>query len=166
MAELIKDAAKRIAGETLKAHWDGRLPVDPASMALRMGVGVFRADLEQDVSGLVSQQHGDDPHIFLQRSDSNLRQNFTCAHELGHVMERQNHPGGPDAEYSFTDYRRQDVSNPHEFFANEFAGNLLMPEAEVKRHHRRTKNAIELAREFGVSVPAMRVRLKRLGLDD
>ena len=49
--------------------------------------------------------------------------------------------------------------------ANNFAAELLMPEILVTEQARVTRGNISaLAERFGVSAPAMRVRVKRLGL--
>jgi Zn-dependent peptidase ImmA (M78 family) len=103
--------------------------------------------------------------IAVEARDAAVRQAFTCAHELGHYVERSERGGDPTQPFAFVD-RRTSASDIHEFYANEFAGNLLMPQEEVRRQIEENRlSAIELAGYFGVSLPAMSVRLRRLNLD-
>jgi len=159
---LIKDEAKRAADATLSVHSDGRFPVDPYRIARDMEIEVEFAPLKPGVSGMIIAREGKRPRILLELTDAPYRQRFTCAHEIGHYVERTNRLNAP-REFAFIDERgtRRDA---HEFYADEFAGNLLMPEAEVLRMHRDGAHPIAMAEHFDVSLPAMRVRLKTLGL--
>ena len=49
-------------------------------------------------------------------------------------------------------------------FLDEFAGALLMPEDEVHRLHDEGFSPVRMMLHFGVSAPAVRKRLERLGL--
>lgn len=95
-----------------------------------------------------------------------MRKRFTCAHELGHYRERQM---AGDAEYGFEDsfvdtregIRRPDYF-PHEFFADEFAGAVLMPETMILKYKHEGMPVERMAEVFGVSVSAVRRRLAAL----
>jgi len=50
-----------------------------------------------------------------------------------------------------------------EIYANEFAGNLLMPAPEVRRLGNEGEDTIAMAAYFGVSVSAMGYRRQVLG---
>lgn len=97
------------------------------------------------------------------------RRRFTIAHELGHWRL---HCSGTDAGAKFC--RSDEVGAPAaeahamkaiEREANRFAAALLMPEAAVRAEASKLKlNVALLAQRFGVSGPAMQVRLESLHL--
>ncbi|NQX22679.1 ImmA/IrrE family metallo-endopeptidase [Curtobacterium sp. VKM Ac-2852] len=142
------------------------LPVDPVRIARSLGINVYSARLVPTLSGMVSRldpQGGTD--IYLNSEHAPVRQRFTTAHELGHYFAVEDQPGG-DAKVFV--HRRDSLSacgtNSEEIFANQFAAELLMPEADVQRLHGLGLGSIELARRFNVSLDAMNFRLKNLHL--
>ena len=167
---LIKDAAANAADELLRAYWPERtFPVDPFALAHRLGVDTRLVVMEDGVSGMVvANQDGQDSGlqatIFVDSTHVAQRRAFTCAHELGHYAERVLTSRQGEESFAFVD-RRTSRSDAHEFYANEFAGNLLMPADEVARLEKQGASTAEMARHFGVSIPAMDVRLRRLELD-
>ena len=159
---LIKEVARRSAERILAEHWDGTLPVDPARIALTIGMRVFTADLDEDTSGLIVKESADAPaEIYLNRDEPPARQNFTCAHELGHWVERDEQR---DARYSFVDRRDASPNDAHEWFAEHFAGNLLMPASHFIASFDEGLNDSQLARRFAVSPAAVRTRIRGLRL--
>lgn len=128
-------------------------------IANMLGARVWVQELEPDVSGFVLKQQGAAPEIFINSMETPQRQRFTLAHEIGHLVERANL--ARDEEYSFIDHRSPGHYDLHEFFADEFAGELLMP-AEQVQMVREEKGEYAAAMHFGVSVPAIRKRLERL----
>ena len=163
----IKERARREAEELAAVYWpEGKFPVDPVRIASRMGATVRIGELHEDVSGAVYRAVKEDPVILINRKDSKARQRFTCAHELGHVVERS----GDSEEFHTVDYRRQEPGTLAEVFANEFAACLLMPEAAVRSVFEDlddmtdSRRLFSMAQEFGVSTQAMNVRLSKLGL--
>ncbi|WP_259122706.1 ImmA/IrrE family metallo-endopeptidase [Leucobacter aridicollis] len=155
--------AKFNAEGVLEAHWDGTLPVDPAVIASRVGVEVFNAQLGNDVYGILQRKLGGRPQIFLDHDQPVNRWRFSCAHELGHYIDRS---ARLDEEIEYIE-RRSDANrfSNDEVFANEFAGNLLMPEADIRARAAAGMSAYELAQTFGVSLDAVLYRKKILGLD-
>lgn len=106
-------------------------PVMLNELSQKLGINVWVGDLKGP-SGLIVKKEGEDPNIYLERSDSKLRQRFTLAHELGHYFERLD---ARDESYSFRDKAtmseaRSSAYGLMEFYADEFAGEILMPEAE------------------------------------
>lgn len=95
------------------------------------------------------------------------RRRFTVAHELGHWHL---HRSQGNSHYC----RPQDIGGSQdelyalkriESEANRFAAALLMPEPSVRDQAARLRLSIPaLARRFGVSAPAMQVRLEVLDL--
>ena len=140
------------------------MPVDPFTIARRMGLEVKRGPLPEDVSGVLRKIPGDVPVIVLKDSDSLNRKRFTCAHELGHYVL---HAG--DADYlnveGYVELRSKASSTGEfsiEVFANRFAAFLLMPRSEVVRRFKIDKQVHMLAPYFGVSDEAMRYHLENL----
>lgn len=145
----------------LDSFWDGRLPVDPASIAQNAGITVLLDDsLAHDgLSGRFAKENGV-PVIRCNPYDHPVRQRFTIAHELGHCAL------GHGAAYRdpATNFSANAL-NPEEVAANRFAAQLLMPadliELKIKEQTPPTLNG--LANLFGVSEIAMKYRLINLG---
>lgn len=144
--------------------WGDRLPVDPVIIASRLGIKVIEAEIDPQVSGMIKKEAGSDPVIVLSRSDSPARQRFTCAHELGHFFKRQG-----DQEFAYVDLRvneRMGIKKPtEEVYADAFAASLLMPVSMMKQHASSKRPELwNLARQFGVSIEAMKIRRATLDL--
>lgn len=160
---------KEAALDVLESHWaeNGRVdfPVDPVVIAQRLDANVVRAELEEDVSGLlVKSPEEDQASIFLNKRDSEKRQRFTCAHELGHLVSR---PSAGEERVGFVDYRDTLAgrgTDPDEIWANQFAAELLMPSVAVRNLWSQGLSVAKVARVFGVSQEAMGVRLASLRL--
>lgn len=160
-------SATSSAQAVLKSVWGGRgFPVDPILIAQQLGLQVFNAELPNDVSGAIIKKPNRDAAIFINHADSRQRRRFTCAHELGHYIDHLNKQGDIDS-YEIVEYRNQlsaTGTDPSEVFANRFAANLLMPEAEVRAQHKDGLDLLSLARYFDVSPESMTYRLKSLNL--
>lgn len=162
---LIKDMAARDARDALAAYWpEGTVPVDPFVIAERMGIRARQMVLDDDTSGILVAQPQTQSQIYVELTDTYPRQRFTVAHELGHFVERTQTQKNLDDGFSFVD-KRTSKRDAHEFYADEFAGSLLMPEDEVRWAHQQGFSVIAMAGHFEVSVPAMQTRLRRLKLD-
>lgn len=154
--------ADRLLRETWLG-WGGEIPVpvDPIRIADRLGIQVFEAPLEDDVSGLLVKLEGKDPNIYLNQADSVNRQRFTCAHEIGHYLRR------PQGAFQYVDKRDVFASagtHPEEVYANAFAAALLMPAEHVRAFVQEGLKDYEMAVRFKVSPEAMRYRLSNLAL--
>ena len=66
------------------------------------------------------------PVIYINNSMSKSRQSFTLFHELGHILMKT---GGVD----FRDYRNN-KDTAEEVACNQFAGEVLVPEDEIKKY--------------------------------
>lgn len=160
----IRTHARNAAEAVLSAQWTGDLPVDPVSIASDMGIDVFTAQLGHDVYGMI-QGRPSEAQIYLDVDQSPERMRFTCAHELGHFVERSDRLVDDEDEYAEIDRRSDEgMGKGIEIFANEFAASLLMPERLVREMHASGRTRFEMAKSFKVSVPAMGWRLVRLGL--
>jgi len=157
--------AEKDAAALLEATWSGRgMPVDPVQIADQLGLDVLVTDLPEDVSGALIKERDQDPVILLNQGDSRNRQRFTCAHELGHYIQKSQNDG---EDYEYIDLRGQLAKtgqDTDEVYANNFAANLLMPKAAVCALHEQKVPSFIMALKFQVSDDAMRYRLKNLGL--
>lgn len=156
---LIYQAARQEANKLLTKHWDGELPIRLGPFTDALGASKYETDLTGGVSGMVSKVSSGQPIIVLNSSDTHARRRFTWAHELGHIIERRD--VAKDDDYSFSEFRGR-TYDLHEFFADEFAGALLMPTDELDRAQREGLTKGQMAQRFGVSVQAVDKRLSRL----
>lgn len=159
MAKLQWKTARRKAREVRAAG-----PIGPGvgglvEIAKRWNASVEFVPLREDLSGFIIKEPSQDPRIYINSTETQARQRFTLAHEIGHLIERESVAG--DNDYSFVDYRSSEGYDIHEFFADEFAGELLMPAGAVVRSVQR-HGEFKTAVDFGVSVPALKRRLARL----
>jgi Zn-dependent peptidase ImmA (M78 family) len=103
-----------------------------------------------------------------------VRQNFTTAHELGHMLlhdQEQLHVDRGFRVVRLRDGNSSEGTDQAEREANLFAATLLMPEEFLDRDLAGTEffdllddqNLVDLAREYGVSPQALINRLKNLG---
>lgn len=158
---LVWKAARERATEVRK-NYGLQTPINLLNLCEKLGINVWVGNLKGS-SGLILKEPGEDPNIYLEKRDSFLRQRFTLAHELGHYFERLE---ASDDEYSFRDKQTlsEERSNKYglmEFYADEFAGELLMPEAEFL--HIYEKHGITGASaHFQVSPSAVKKRKERL----
>jgi hypothetical protein len=100
-------------------------------------------------------------YIVLNGSEPLVRQRFSLMHEFKHVLDH------PFVSFAYFDDRAQ-PSKFAEQVCDSFAANVLMPRAWVKAAYcnEGVQELSALARRFGVSQMAMRVRLLQLGLSD
>ncbi|NKR24008.1 ImmA/IrrE family metallo-endopeptidase [Rhodococcus hoagii] len=134
---------------------------DPYRLASKYGIRVRVGKLPSDVSGMIVKEAGHDAEILLSQEDSEARRRFTCAHELGHYIERTVVAG--DRDFSFRDLRSPGGNyDLHEFFADEFAGELLMPARTFGRELQAGTPISALALKYGVSISAAEKRQERL----
>lgn len=160
MTEMLWQRARKEALQIRKTQPIGRYGLeDLIAVARTWDASVEEAPLEDNVSGFIIKETDLSPKIYINMFDSPERKRFTLAHELGHLVERDSVANDPD--YSFMDYRKTDAYNLHEFFADEFAGELLMPAGKLIRVYSE-EGAYPAAKHFGVSVPAVKKRMQRL----
>lgn len=102
--------------------------------------------------------------IYVNNSDPANRQVFTIAHELGHYKL-----GHKPEEYGvLMRWQRDDAKKPIEKEADEFAGNLLVPEGmltKLMKQYKLDGSELDidiLSRLFGVSKDVIKIRISRL----
>lgn len=98
--------------------------------------------------------------IALNRHEPAVRQRFSLAHELKHVLDA---PFGDDL---YPEWRGLGAGERAEQVANHFAACLLMPKAWVRRSYfdHGVTSLPRIASRFEVSQTAMRYRLESLGM--
>lgn len=157
---LIVDEARKQAEAILRKYWSpNQFPVDVEHIAWEMGLRTERTFLKEGVSGMIRSVPGTDPIIYVDENEIPTRQRFTIAHELGHFVERSNQG---KTRFAYIDERGMKY-DLHEFYADEFAGNLLMPEPKIMNMKNQLgMSNVEIAAEFGVSAAAVAKRLNRI----
>lgn len=160
---LIKERAK-LDAENLRSQLGLSVPVDPFAVAARLGINAIRTVLDPGTSGMLF-GGPEGTTILVDVTENTGRQNFTCAHEIGHYVERSNRVTTESREdYAYVD-RRGGKRDAFEFYADEFASNLLMPEGDVQAQwDRNNTTSVALAQRYGVTPAAVNVRLSKLGL--
>lgn len=165
-------AARYEARQLLESNvWDGTYPVKITPFAHALDVKVNRTDLNH-VSGLIVKKGRDMPaEVLLNSNESYQRRRFTLAHELGHLMERSTISG--DQQFDFVDMRpdpaivaQGNTYDLHEFYADEFAGALLMPADKVAELRQEGWSIARMATFFDVTPAAMSKRIARLDKHD
>lgn len=160
------------AAQLLRTSGVTAAPVPVESVALGLGLPVERAELGDDVSGILVVEDGRGV-IGVNAAHSRVRQRFSIAHEVGHyVLHRDEAPLFIDKRYiAYRDGRSATGADRREREANAFAAALLMPAALVRaavdryRFDLADEDALDaLASLFEVSRQAMAVRVSYLRL--
>ena len=139
------------AARMTRTQW--QMPSGPARSIVRWieaaGSVVLMTDLgNQRVDGL-SQWTADHPVIVVNSGNPTDRIRWTLAHEIGHLT-----------------LHREDATDDMEREADAFAAEFLMPEALIKPElaNLTLGKAVDLKREWGVSVAALIQRAHQLGV--
>lgn len=161
-----------LVDELLKEYGINDAPVPIARIAKARGARIFYRSLDDDVSGFLYRDRAQNV-IGVNTHHAAVRQNFTTAHELGHLLlheQEQLH-----VDHAFRIRLRDDVSrqgtDEAEREANLFAASLLMPRRflESDLENEEYVNLLDddflsnLARKYGVSTQALVNRLKNIG---
>ena len=161
-----------IANDLLKQHSISTAPIPVERIAKSQGVKVFYQSLKNDVCGFLYRD-SNQTVIGINTHHPAVRQSFTAAHELGHLLlheQEQLH-----VDHAFRVRLRDETSgqgtNEAEREANFFAASLLMPR-EFIEEDLSGETDIDLldddflrvlAKKYGVSTQALMNRLKNLG---
>lgn len=152
-------------------------PFNPFEIAQRLNIEVDQTLSFENMglSGSITNHNGN-VKIWINPLDSDVRQRFTLAHELGHYINDILANGDIEIKDTPDTLYRDGTSDVCEVRANNFAGMLLMPKDAVLTKAGELINAApnqsmpgkefvsEMAKIFCVSKPAMLVRLKKLEL--
>jgi Zn-dependent peptidase ImmA (M78 family) len=145
--------------------------IDVHKIAKKLGVEICEDKLDDDVSGVLVMKNTA-PFIFINEKQSENRQRFTIAHELGHFVIHHS-DWHVDTGKSIKIYNRDSKSSSGEHLeeieANQFAAELLMPKENIDRFMAKQKitnfdedSIEELAKFLKVSLQALSIRLAKL----
>jgi hypothetical protein len=172
----------RVAKELLRTE-GLRIPVPVERIAAKHAL-IVREDLPSDVSGmLVPLEVANGAAkwaIVVNAQDPPVRQRFTIAHELGHLLIHKYSTPHADGRYQvrFRDERSARGSVLEEIEANQFAAELLMPEGEIRAIAKKLRLDVadsaldklamaklsEAAGRLQVSAQALSFRIANLGM--
>ncbi|WP_181418588.1 ImmA/IrrE family metallo-endopeptidase [Pseudoroseicyclus aestuarii] len=143
-------------------------PVDVISLIRELGIEYREQPLGPENSGRIDRNNGEFV-ITVNSEESPQRRRFTAAHELAHYLLHRDLLKHGHADRLFGAGARHNATEPftsgHEVQANKYAADILMPKAAIDRvWQREADNFAEVARKFGVSMKAMKIRLNNLGL--
>ena len=170
-----RDKARETLAKYPGAVSDGRIDVN--YIAEMAGIDVTSEYMQdQSISGFLQKKTADGrPIIVLNNTNSDVRQRFTIAHELGHYFLHSSQSTHVDDMYTaeLVMYRNQESSQAthlREIEANQFAAELLMPERMVLDNLQQLRSDSkgmseivgELAAQYQVSETAMTIRLEKI----
>lgn len=133
-------------------------PLEP--MVRQMGGRIDFKDISwilEERSGAVYVHATRDFDVILPRFTSPRRDRFTIAHELGHYFIHARQGNTPIVAY-------RQGTGLRECEANWFAAGLLMPAPQFRKCWGQLGDREGVAEKFGMSVEAVEVRAKSLGL--
>lgn len=175
MCDLLKYLQGKTADELLKEHEiPMEPPIDLALLLEKIGLSTSGIDFTkmEEAAGLrkgwilgAAMSSGEDLTIFYKKSDTYNRKLFTIAHELGHCCLHSD-----SLKIEHVELRTDSISdkdNEHEYDANVFAGELLIPEESLMPIYKKfiVPSLKYLASIFGVSTNVMAARLDYLQLN-
>lgn len=178
--ECIEKQATGAANKLVELFWQKKnAPLRIGDMLDSLGFTVVLNDSFNDdqLSGALAINNSVDVErfkkmIMLNTKDSTEHQRFTIAHELAHYI----FDAVPEQKYYEAYYRTDEERNNEvrEYRANKFAANLLMPAAIFVPRYRfvagqlsdQRKVHIILSWDFGVSITAIKKRIKELNLGE
>lgn len=173
--------ATKIAKQILRDESVDSAPVRIERIAKRYA-HVVRQELPTDVSGMLVPLAADTSKfpwaIVVNQEDAEVRQRFTIAHELGHLLLHRYTTPHADAGYKirFRDEMSSTGSVREEIEANQFAAELLMPEnlilsylvkvgfdyASPDTDDTAAKKLASIASKFEVSIQSLSFRIANL----
>lgn len=161
-----------LVDELLTAYQIKEAPVPIERIAKAKGARIYYQSLVDDVSGFLFRDAAQTV-IGVNTHHAAVRQNFTTAHELGHLLLHDEEKLHVDRDFRIR--LRDDVSShgtdESEREANLFAASLLMPKRFLEEDLQNEEYIDlfgdqflpEIARKYGVSSQALVNRLKNLG---
>lgn len=164
---------KQVVDEILAEAKITEAPVPVWNIAKNKGARIVVDSLEGDLSGFIYRD-GSQAVIGVNTHHAQVRQNFTLAHELGHLLLHDTEELHVDHAFPVV-HLRNDVSSQgtdsKEKEANLFAAELLMPSDFLQKDLANLdsldlydeKTIPDLAQKYGVSTQALMYRLQYLG---
>jgi IrrE N-terminal-like domain len=159
-----------------------KTPAVPVEEIARRHAWLTYEDLPAEISGMLVPLASESSErrwaIIVNSGQALVRQRFTIAHELGHLLLHRYSQPHADAGFKvrFRDENSSLGSIREEVEANQFAAELLMPEPLLVKHlvamgldyaveemtDRQLEKLRELASDFGVSAQSLTFRIANL----
>lgn len=166
----IKTLALSILGDSYT------IPINVAQIAKRNGIRLISDDLTSSQLSGFAYQKGGQKMIGVNVTESDERQRFTIAHELGHLFLHKNSVNYDQGGLMmFRDGHSSKGIDNKEVQANRFAAELLMPEPDLRKDLAKQKAfdlmtdpgmlqsfVKKMAKRYKVSEQAMSIRLTTL----
>jgi len=143
----------QVARNILTEHWDGKLPVNPVTIANRMGLDVYKSKKISAGRRLVMNVNGK-PAILISSEDSPVNQRQAIVRGIGSCIFNQ------DQQTSIPETYNSELSECIDEFTNE----MLIPEDKLRGYLNKGYTFKKLVNRFQTSSPAMAHRLKDLNL--
>lgn len=140
-------------------------PVDIRGLAHDLGIKVYDAWLDPEVSGELERTVDGNYQINVNADDPITRQRFTIAHEIGHYIYHRSLVGsGVDDNRAYRStkqgrYFNTRIGPREETEANRFAASVLMPNHLIEDLRRLGLDRAEMAKRLQVSEHALAIRL-------
>lgn len=154
--------AEEAARSTLQDNFIFQAPIPVEELVEYEGLGLIRTRFDDgEIAGVINLET---KYLLVSSTDSETRQRFTIAHELGHWMlhKEQMKENKNLAVLYRKPLGREEDSLEQE--ANCFAANLLVPEDMLKEALHRNLDEVSLASHFKVSRAVIGFRRKFLGI--
>ncbi len=138
------------------------VPLDVEGIAKALDIDVKKQSLENELSGILRKvPESDNWELLINKKHHPNRQRYTIAHEIGHYLLHRH----LQVEFQDRIFFRGAERSKEELQANSFASEVLIPESDFRQMVSEGKNKVdELAKTFGVSTLALRIRAKNLGM--
>lgn len=158
MAELVWQRAQKEAEKFLSLYQNENLSVLLKLISDYLLVDVYFADLGKRLHGVLSKNSGERACCVINSRQTQQMRQWTWAHQLGHVVERELVSCRGD-EYSFNEFNHPQEEDLHDFFANEFAGALLVPQQHLTDEKGEWLSPREISNTFDVALTTAEWRL-------
>ena len=147
--------------DILSPRNDHDYPLDIEKVIKGYHIEICKEDMDYDISGYIEKRELK-WIIGVNKYHSKQRQRFTLAHEFAHyVLHRHKIQNQKHQDMALF---RTNAVDPIEIEANNFAGELLIPDKHFKKYLDEGITKIgDLASKFDVSISAIRYKAYKLG---
>jgi len=169
---LIVERARKLVSQLVEQRGHGKPPFLSEEYAPLVGIKrIEKADLGEVSATLIKLRDGD--VIRVNRNHNSARQNFSCAHEIGHALlsELNLEPCIDDVEFRSFNPQAHAIARAkaRERLCDAAATELLMPEAVFKKYLSSfgiSINSLEwLANMFRVSISSTAIRIAEVSTE-
>ncbi len=158
IVELIDSSDKLL--KFIRANNISSVPLNIKELLEKLDIKLEESDMDNDISGkLVKDGDSDNWKILVNAKHHINRRRYTIIHEVAHFCLHKHRRDIFEDKIFF----RGEDSSREEWQANSFASEVLMPEDDFRNQVTfGTTSVGELAKRYGVSTLAIRIRAKNL----